>query len=255
MPYFPDETRPERLPRFQRPARVRRLRNRRLRAAAVAVLAVALVGVVAVRANAWTLAISGTARCNPQTGNYDLRWTLDNSGEPEPATVTGDLQATVPAHKTATVTETLAGSTTGKVSRTVRINWPSDQRGLRRTGTVFLDGDCAKPAPTTTTVPTPTTREDVQTGTATDRSRHPEPTPDDSPELGRPPAVEQPTPGQLPFTDSNRNEVLLGASLAFFAAGLVLLLTTRRRERQLGLAARAVDRALRKPYRGPRERL
>lgn len=103
-------------------------------------------------------------------------------------------------------------------------------------------------------------------GTATDQAR--------TPTVSRRPSPKEDTPtattrspqtqplGELPFTGpehpfgmTDLQWALALSSLAMFAVGVTALALSYRRASQVSLAVRAVDRALRARYTGPRERL
>jgi hypothetical protein len=104
-------------------------------------------------ANAWTYSLSGTAACNPQTGQYDVSWTIDNSSEPQTLSFSSRLGAgSASARGSATQSETVSGSTTS-ASLAVSGGWPSDLGPYSRSASVSLAGDCH--APVTPTVAPP----------------------------------------------------------------------------------------------------
>jgi hypothetical protein len=99
-------------------------------------------------ASAWSFTVSGSARCDAQTGEYVISWKVDNSGESEDLTITASNRAavsgTVPAGKSASYSERLPG-TSGDQSLTVSGNWPKERGGYTSSTSVSLSGDCAKP--------------------------------------------------------------------------------------------------------------
>ena len=94
-------------------------------------------------ASAWTFSVSGTARCEPSSGQYVVVWTIDNSGEKQPFSFNGGV---APAHGSATVTETYPGTATS-ANTTITGGWPSDKGPHSKTASVSMAGNCVTPPP------------------------------------------------------------------------------------------------------------
>lgn len=126
-------------------------------AAALAVIA----GTTAKPVFAWHYQISGNARCDTSTGNYNVWWTVDNTSEPQALSVLSSNRSavkkgdSVPAHSTRTFSDSLPGSTKGNTSLNLTVNWPGDQAPHYQTGTVPTDGNCKKSSGPPTPTPTP----------------------------------------------------------------------------------------------------
>jgi hypothetical protein len=96
-------------------------------------------------ANAWSFSLSGTAACNPQTGTYDVSWTINNSSEPEALAFASRLgSGSAAAGGSSTQSETASGSTTS-ITLEVSGSWPSDRGPHSRSASVALAGNCAPP--------------------------------------------------------------------------------------------------------------
>jgi hypothetical protein len=110
-------------------------------------LAVTLAAAIALTlpevASAWTFSVSGSARCDAQSGQYIVVWTVDNSGEREPFSFNGGV---APAYGSATVTETHPGTATS-ASTTITGGWPSDRGPHSRSANVSMAGNCVTPPP------------------------------------------------------------------------------------------------------------
>jgi hypothetical protein len=96
-------------------------------------------------ANAWTYSLAGSAACNPQTGQYDVVWTVDNSSEPETLSFSSRLgSGSASARASATQSETVSGTATS-TSLEVSGGWPSDVGPHSRSASVSLAGNCHAP--------------------------------------------------------------------------------------------------------------
>jgi hypothetical protein len=126
--------------------------NRSKRLAAVIVIAFAAVGFAAAPALAHQNQISGTAVCNPETGQYDVTWS--NHGDAArfgDSIITASSRAsvatgqTIPADQTVVVgTESVPGTTTS-LTLTETWVWPKDNFRISNTGSIAMAGTCVVP--------------------------------------------------------------------------------------------------------------
>lgn len=97
---------------------------------------------------AWTFSASGSAICDSTTGEHVISWSIDNRTEPQTLTIRESNRGAVPVGSTIAArsvrqfTERLSGSTVGKITLSVKGNWPSDQTKRSRSATVTLSAAC-----------------------------------------------------------------------------------------------------------------
>jgi hypothetical protein len=126
--------------------------SRTKRLAAVIIMAFTAVGFAAAPALAHQNQISGTAVCNPETGQYDVTWS--NHGDAArfgDSVITASSRAsvatgqTIPADQTVVVgTESVPGTTT-TLTLTETWLWPRDGFKIANTGSVSMAGTCVIP--------------------------------------------------------------------------------------------------------------
>jgi hypothetical protein len=187
---------------------------------------------LATPASAHHVTVTGTAECITDTGEWQITWTVTNSEDDIPGTVTGVVAtpdtpvsdivvgATLPADGTLVGTQVVPGATSS-ASLTVAIEWTRPYKKIRDrdTGTVPLDGTCAPPPPPPPSEPPPT--EPPPT----------EPPPPSEPPATEPPATESPEPGEgggLPVTGASTG-IVAGVALLLVAFGTAMFLIARRR--------------------------
>lgn len=114
---------------------------------------------------AWTYGLTGSGQCQSD-GSFDITWTLDNSVESEPLTITSSsnpavvpVNTTVAAKSTENFTQDAPGTQAASFTLTLEGNFPSDKTMRSRTATVSLSTACTQPVtiPPTTTPPATTT--------------------------------------------------------------------------------------------------
>jgi len=123
---------------------------------AAAPLALAATGVTpATSASATVPSVKGEAKCNTETGKYDVTWSVsgDTSYPNETATIVSQSRATSPTLVNATVknTSTVTGSesvsTAGTYTLEVKVQWTNHRKGdlVTQQGSVVVSGDCVVP--------------------------------------------------------------------------------------------------------------
>ena len=137
-------------------------------ALAAAPLTLAATGVTpTASASATVPSVKGEAKCNTETGKYDILWTVggDTSVPNETATIERQSRATSPTlegqsvKNTSTVTGSESVSTAGTYTLEVKVQWTNHAKGdlVTQQGSVVASGDCVVP-----TAPTPPPTQNVQ---------------------------------------------------------------------------------------------
>lgn len=225
-------------------------------------LAAVLVGMVAFvsPASAHANTLTGTSVCVQNDGTWTITWKVSNDWS-STATITESNNAAIPvgttiaAHSNKTFDQTgVSADTAAKI----KSSWP-DGYSMKSSYTVKISGECVKPTPSPTPTPTETTPTPTPTPTETTPTATPTPTPTQTTETPTPTPTETPTPTPTPtettatptptptktsstpaptptdpsaptLPQTGPSEVLLplGLGLAALAAGIFLVVATRR---------------------------
>lgn len=187
---------------------------------------------------AWDATASGSARCDEETGEWVVTWTINNDpNEDEIATITESDRAsvpvgsTIPAESSVSFTERLPGDSESPTLN-IRVSWPSDENGSRASAVAELEGTCT---PTPEPSPAPPPPDDPDPTPDPDPDPEPSPPPSDKPNEPEAPDRDEPTTpveppatstgAELPVTGPTRVMLLSAAliGLVAIAAGVWLL--------------------------------
>ena len=133
-------------------------------AAASGITTLVTLGLISGTAFAWTYGLTGNGQCQTD-GSFKITWTVDNSVENEPLTITSSSNTAVvsngtivPSKTSENFSQVADGTKAGSDTLTLEGNFPSDPTLLTRTATVTLKDACTQPVvvPPTTTTPAPT---------------------------------------------------------------------------------------------------
>jgi hypothetical protein len=112
-------------------------------------------------AYAWSYSFSGSGKCQPD-GTFLITWIVDNSKNKQELNVYGTTSdaavpqgADIPAHKSKTYTETVAGTVASTTKVVITGDWQADPHGHNETASVTLAKACAQPTPVTPPASTP----------------------------------------------------------------------------------------------------